>query len=709
MTKWITAMMAGVAQLPIAAYAQTAPSSETGDSPAPSADIIVTAQRYEQRLQDVPLSISVIGSEELAARAQTDLKDLQYSVPGFSTFQYGIGRQFLQMRGISNTIGSTTIGLYLDETPVSSDLQGDAFSIRLLDMDRIEVLRGPQATLYGQGSMGGTIRYIPAAPNLVTTSGSVEGEYSSTEGGGANYKAVSVLNLPLSLDKAGLRLVGGYERVGGFIDSAVTGEKNINSADIYTFRGSLLLKPTERLSLSLIGLYQKSQQDNQDYGVDRKTSAMIDTPVKDHYTFIQGKTAYDLDFAELSASGSYIDRRNTAVTDVSPFFAPSLVDVLGLPVGFIDSIGLTSVTDYEIYNGEVRLSSHRSGRLRWQIGAAYRDARTDQIAGDSTAPGTLPFRLIQGDVDLHTKSFTLYGEANYAVTSKLNVIAGLRYFSERRQQFSTSANFGVVAIDDNRDTFNTFNPRVNLSYAFTPNSMLYVNVAKGFRAGGFNLTSAGGGVIPIPPSYKPDVIWTYEVGTKHQLFDNKLVVDASLYRSDWSKVQSYNFAPGNVITIVTNAGDVSGWGVDLSATGRPTDSLTLTATYGWNNLEFDSATGDKRPGDPVDAAVRTSYSASIDFHPQLTAAVSGLFRIDYQHADKGQITLRNLGQVVPRPARDLVNVRLGATIGGNFDVALFVNNLFDEDAPNIVGPFGAVLENVEQRPRVIGVGASAKF
>lgn len=701
MTRLFLALMASTALLPVAANANGSDAPE-----AQSTDIIVTAQRYEQRLQDVPLSISAIGAEELRARGTTDLKDLQYSVPGLSTFEYGVSRQFLQLRGMATTIGSSTVGVYLDETPLGLDTQGDPMNVRLYDMERVEVLRGPQATLYGQGSMGGTIRYIPAAPRLDAISGAFEGEYSSTRYGDSNYKAVGVLNLPIANDKLGVRLVAGYERIGGFIDNAVTGENDINSADIYTLRGTLLAQPTERLSLSLMGVYQKSKQDNQDFGVDYQTAALVPQPINDRYTLIQGKASYDLDFAQLSASASYIDRHNSGASDVSGAYVPFL-GPLGFPPGFIDRVGLANDADFRIYNGEIRLASQSDGPLGWQVGALYRDSKSHQFSEAFTEPNDAPLILSSADVLYRNKSYAFYGELNYAFTPQLKAIVGLRYFNEHKKADIDSTNFGASKVDIGDDTFDSLNPRFNLSYEFSPNAMVYANVAKGFRSGGFNATSAG---IGIPPTYDSDEIWTYELGTKHQLFDGKLTLDASVYRNEWSKVQSYTFVPGTVLAAVTNSGHVQGWGVDLSAMARPTRELTLSATYGWNNLKFDKATIDKAVGDPVDGAVRESWSASLDYRPELTASMTGIFRIDYQHAGASQITLRTFAAppVIPRPGRDLVNLRLGVGVGP-VEVALFANNLFNEDAPNLIGPLGTIAENIEQRPRVIGIGANARF
>lgn len=714
MKRLALALLAGAAFVPTAAYAQPAAADSEPASlerePArreQEGEIVVTAQRFEQRLQDVPLSLTVVGSEELEARSVTDITDMQYAVPGLSIYQTGIGRSAIQLRGVSTSNGASTVGVYFDELPISLDAAGDHFNIRLLDLERIEVLRGPQATLYGQGSMGGTIRYIPAAPRFDGVSGSFEGQYSSIEDGGSGYRAVGVLNLPLS-DAVAIRLVGGYERIGGYIDNVVSDEADTNHADILTLRGTLLARPTDRLTFSLIGLHQESNVANQEVGINRQTSVLVDQPVDDRYTLVQARASYDFDFAELSGTFGYIDRRNVAGFDVSPGFVP-LLGLLGFPPGFITSVGLTATTNYELRTGELRLSSQDPGAVTWQVGAIYRDLKVYQFGGTFTSPGALPFPLIQSDDVSRNRSFAIYGEGSYAFTPQLTLTAGLRYFHENKQRTVTATNLGVVSTDVGDGDFETLNPRFNLSYEITPNSLIFVNAAKGFRSGGFNQTSAGGGIVPVPPTYEPDAIWTYELGTRHQLLGNRLMVEASVYYSDWSNVQSNNFAPGGVVLIINNSGNVSGWGVDLAAIARLTDTLTLSATYGWNDLSFQEATADKAPGDPVDNAIQESWSASLDFRPRLSDRVTGIFRIDYQHAGQGQNTLRNQPiQFNIFPARDLVNLRAGAEFGP-VEISVFATNLFDEDTPLLLGPTVLTAENIEQRPRTIGIQANFRF
>jgi iron complex outermembrane receptor protein len=328
-------------------------------------DIIVTAQRFAQRLQDVPISISAVTSKDIQARNSELLEELQYSVPGLSTYGYGVGASSTQLRGVSNISGAATVGIYYDETPLTTVNAGLDPSVKLLDLERVEVLRGPQATLYGEGSMGGTIRYIPASPLLDRTSGSVDGEWSDTKGGANNYVLSSMINLPVVTDVVGVRVAANYERRGGWIDRPATGDKNTNGADLYSVRATLRLKPTDRFDFLLLGLYQKSTQDSENFGVDGRTTDRLPTPISDRMTLIQAKANYDLDFATLTGIAGYIDRRNTNLLDITGLLT-GLLPVLG-PPGFVTVVPLNTASQFKIYNGELRLASQGSGPLTYAV------------------------------------------------------------------------------------------------------------------------------------------------------------------------------------------------------------------------------------------------------------------------------------------------------------------------------------------------------
>lgn len=675
-------------------------------------EIVVTAQKTAQKLQDVPLSVSAITGKEIDRRNVVDLKDMESSVPGLSTVGAGPGTSFVQIRGVSNTLGAPTVGIYLDEMPVNGTTQNGTIDVRMLDLQRVEVLRGPQGTLYGEGSMGGTIRYITASPDLERVSGNAEGEVSTVEDGGQGYRANGVLNVPIIKGVLGARFVVAGEKDAGWIDDVLTGKKNVNDANFLTFRGKFLFEPTSGTKITLLALHQEVEQAYQNVGIDGVTSTRVLTTNNERYNLFNGVLNQDLGFANLLVSLGYLADHKKTARDLTPTFLPLLEAAppfgLGLPTGFISAIGLPSNVVNHVYTSEARLSSKGGTPFNWTAGFYYRDSDTSMRAETETAPGSLGLTLYRADSNLKSKAWAMFGEASYQFTPQLNALVGLRYYHDQRDQWSNSAALGFPAHDVNSADFHSLNPRFNLRYEFSPISMVYVNVAKGFRSGGFNLTSAGGGLFQIPPSFGPDSLWSYEVGTKQQFFGRKLEIQASVYYQDWKNVQSYDLKPGVPVNVVVNSGRVSGWGLDWQGTWHATPNLDLSATYGWNNLAYDNDSADKNKGDPVDFAVRESASASLDYHRPI-GDNTGFFRLDYLYAGKSQSSIRNLNnQVQHHPARSTLNARIGMDMS-QFEVSLFANNLTNNREPILIAPVGAWVENFEQQPRAIGVNVKAQF
>jgi outer membrane receptor protein involved in Fe transport len=704
---------ASLTALALAAAALAAPSAATaattGDqSSAQVSEVVVTAQKTEQRLQDVPLSVTAVTGSEIEARDITSLEDMEGAIPGLSSFHYGPGVQYIQMRGIATISGNPTVATFIDEVSTTTDLQGQPIDVRLYDMQRVEVLRGPQGTLYGEGAMGGAIRYITADPQLGGFTGRLEGEIGSVTDGGTTYKADGMVNIPIVTDKVGLRLVGAYERDAGWIDNVVTGQKDINPDTIKTIRGKLLIAPTDQTRFSLLVLHNEFDQKNENFGNDRRIAAYAAQPATGKYTLVNGILNHDFGPVKLVESVGYIDDSFTSANDLTPFYLPVLEGLFGVPPGAINQVVLSGVSSGRIWTNETRLSSSGEGRFNWTGGFYYRDSKTDGVATTTTAPFSFPLEIVGSTATTHYTSYAVFGEANYQLTDKLNALVGLRYFHDHRRSDQITTSFGFPAHDIGDSTFHSVDPRFNLRYEFSPTSMVYANVAKGFRSGGFNPTSAGGGVYTVPPTFDPETLWTYEVGTKHQLFDRRLEVEGAVYYSDWADVQTYAFAPGSALTIVQNGGKVTGWGFDGGATWHAAAGLTVAATYGWNNLAYDNTTLSKNKGDPVDGAAHNQASASLDYRHPLAGTFDGFIHADYMHIGEAEIIIRNFATNVHMPARDLVNLRVGVDVG-KLEVSLFANNLFDNDKPVIPGPFGVILQNVEQTPRTIGVNVQASF
>lgn len=670
-------------------------------------ELVVTAQKREQRLQDVPLSITAVTGEDISRRGVTSLIDLQYSVPGLSAIQYGPGQERVQLRGISDTYGLPTTGRYLDEMPINIDAQGLGLDLRLLDMERIEVLRGPQGTLYGEGSMGGTIRYLTANPDLTRYGADLETRLGSVTDGGTSWRASAVLNAPLVEDRLGLRLVAGYEKDAGWIDSLVTGQKDINDAEIYTVRGKLLAKLGDNLEASLLVMHQENDQAYQNFGIDRKSSALVQELNNSRYDLVNGVVKWDLGGAELVESIGWTEFHIHNQNDVSSTYVP-LIGLFGFPPGFVTSAALGAPSTVRTWTDELRLASKPGSPIDWTVGLYGRDSQTATVADIVTAPGQLPFTLLHSEGAGGSRSWAAFGEAGWHATSQLTLSAGLRYFSDKRTTDTDTISFGLPYVEAFDATFTSLNPHFNVSYEFSPVSMVYFNVAKGFRSGGFNSQAAAPPGVTIPLTYQPETLWTYEAGTKQQWFDRRLIFEGAVFYNDWTDVQSTFFIPGSILAAITNGGKVQGWGVDASLTARPVAGLTLVGTYGWNNMEYKTLSAEKAPGDPVDFAVRETWSLSADYRRPLSGEVQGFVRLDYQHAGVSSIIFRNFGSVGVIPGHGMLNARIGIDFG-RFEASLFADNLTDNKAPLLPTGVGVTGQAVEQTPRTVGINLKAHF
>jgi iron complex outermembrane receptor protein len=688
--------------LPAGAMAQTNTAAPDPKGATELQEIVVTAQKREQRLIDVPMAITAITGDEIERRGVSNLQDLQYSVPGLSLIEQGPGQQRIQLRGISNLNGLPTVGQYLDEMPISIDDLTQNLDPRLIDMKQIEVLRGPQGTLYGEGSMGGTIRFLTADPDLGRFGGSLEGQAGSVTDGSTASKLNGVLNVPIVEDRVGVRLVAGYENTGGWIDDLVTGKKDVNDAKILTLRGKLLAKLTDNLQVSLLYLHEEQTQDYENFGKDRQTAAQVATNNNPNYDLVNAVVRWDIDRVSVVNSFGYQNARNDTAVDYSSVFVP-ILPFLGVPPGFITSVGLGSVSNINVYSDELRVASKPGGVLDWTVGLYGRKLDRDGTSRTFTAPGTLPFDLLAVSAIQKSKAWAAFGELDWHATDKLTVTGGLRYYDESRTFDGVSTVFGAPSPQSNTGDFNSLNPRLNVSYEFSPTSMVYVNAAKGFRSGGFNSAATG-----APPTYGPETLWTYEMGTKHEWFDRRVTFEAALYYNDWKDIQTSVVPVGAQLGYIANGGKVDGWGADASLTARPAPGLTMSATYGWNNLEFKSASAQHAIGDPVDYAVRESWSGSIDYRRPVFGEVQGFGRLDYQHAGPSSDIDRSVGVNVKLGSRDTLNAQLGLDFG-QYQVALFATNLTDETTPIVPGGIGILVEDLEPMPRVVGVNVKAKF
>jgi iron complex outermembrane receptor protein len=600
------------------------------------AEIVVTAEKVRSTIQDTPISISALGGDALEAAGITSVQDIARTVPGISVRSAGPGLTEYDARGLASNGGAApTVGFYLDEIPLSPPALSQSGKVvidpGLYDVDRVEVLRGPQGTLYGSGSMGGTVKIVTAQPKLGEYEGSAQVMGSETQGGGGNYSGNLMLNLPLG-DVLALRVVGGDVYRSGWINltavnlpnaATVLLNKNLTAAQMqqevydapvesnipranyerqWNGRATLLFKPSEDFSATLFAMDQHLLMGGYDLVDSSPTSAQPGKVYNAHYeVFPQREGLHDdvqiygltinanLGFADLTSATSYFTRESKQGEEGSE----SLYYSNG------GSAPLAPVNYYENdpshqFAQELRLTSHDVGPWHW-VGGAFYDGLKSVWNEISSSPG-LVFTggpLIKNNYDgsyftswnpYWVKQFALFADGSYKITDQWKIAAGVRWYEYHSEQHEFSwgldapyNNQTVSPIFITRASDKGFNPRVNLSYEPNHDLNLYATFSKGFRPGGANQ------IVPTQPpincqagvlQFGPDSAYNYEVGEKAKLLDNRLTINGDVYYIRWQGVQQVITLPCGY-QYYNNAGDGRAFGPELEIAARLTDELTV--------------------------------------------------------------------------------------------------------------------------------------
>jgi iron complex outermembrane receptor protein len=445
----------------------------------PLEEIVVTAEKRNSTVQDTPMSLTAITGDQLQAQGISDLKGVIAEVPGISVRSSGPGQTELEMRGLASSGGSSpTVGFYLDETPLTAPPSTPTGKVvidpDLFDLSRVEVLRGPQGTLYGSGSMGGTIKLITNKPNLQLTQGNIDATLSGTQGGGTNPGINVMLNIPLIDNVLALRLVLTEKYTSGWIDRNVLANfpfpinpcpnwgtgctrgnvlgqpithsyKDVNWENLTGGRISLLFKPNDDLDIGLTGMYQKIRAGGySDYDQSPGASyeahyqpANLAEPFSDAFDLVELSINDNLGFAQLTSASSYWRRQSAQSQDSTEAVESLIATVVGVEQ-FVPNV-LTETDTTRQYSQELRLTSHGASRFQWLVGGFYSNLR--QIYGVYNA--ATPFAplsaggadanpngiLFQGDSPFLSKQFAEFGEISYAFTDAWKVTIGLRHYN----------------------------------------------------------------------------------------------------------------------------------------------------------------------------------------------------------------------------------------------------------------------------------------
>jgi len=713
----------------------TASAEELGSSD----EIIVSATKRDAPISSVPLSVSAFSEGMLQRMGATQFADYAAKTPGLMFTDAGPQQQKIFIRGVTSGSGaeeSASVGVYLDEVPVThSGAQADSDDtspdLMLFDVQRVEVLRGPQGTLFGAGSMSGTIRVIANEPDANEYAAAFEGDVSGTHRGGFNYLARGMVNMPVVEDKLGLRVTGYYGRNEGFIDNVATGVDNINEERVSGMRAAAKLIATDALTATAKFYYQRVETDGRQesdspggYGQFQQYRQTPE-PFNSDLFIYNLDVRYDLDWAQVLSSTSYLTRDVEKDADLTGFLG------LALGISTIPS-SLQNRTDLAQFAQEVRFTSSHGGSFQWLAGAFYLNQDKnfvqaapapgiDSLLGGLTGALGSVDNLFEGDNDFSREEIAAFGEASYALTDRLTATAGLRWSqvkldSDQRAQglFNGGPTVNIGASTDSAVT-----PKFNLSYQASENALLYLQAAKGFRVGGTNPQIPQGpcgadlanlGLSGAPDGFKPESIWNYEVGAKADLAGNKLSFTGTGFYIDWSDlVTDQQLQCG--FSFQTNAGKARSVGAEFSVLGRPIEGLELGFTGAYIDAELRSDVPDMNwfKGDRTPNSPKFNFSASADYTVQIADKVDSFVRLDFQHVGASYTAFNSMDPTYALlPSYDLLNARIGLILP-SVEISLYAKNLLDEvttlQAQNTA--FGVF--EVRNRPRTIGLSVRANY
>ncbi len=726
-----------------------ATTSDDGSSRAVSfEEVIVTANRQSAvSAQDVAMAVSAINPADMNAKGLGGLQDFSRTIPSLNVTEQSPGVNRIDIRGLTTGMSAASniqdrplAAVYLDDIPMS--LQGYSPDIRVFDLERIEVIRGPQGTLYGAGSMAGTIRYITAKPTTDGVSGSVEGLLSTTKHGGENYSLRGIANLPLS-DTLAIRVSGYQGKNEGYIDNIEMNRPNANSDESTQARVALRWMPSDIITLDASITFAKLDVNGSNATLQHvgkyKNTTLVPEGFDDNLKIYNLTGELDLDFATLTSATSYLDRsfaQQLTYEHSGPLF--------GLPrhvaLGVLDN----SLKDF---SEEIRLVSAPGGIFNWSMGGFYQKGKRDyyqlvDAPGFDAAFGNLignpnfnsqtdymafgPDVIFSGTQNIDERQYALFGEGSVTL-GKFEFTAGVRYFNWR-QEFDLYFSGIAGALGPGRPLAvtgkakaNGFNPRFVVSYKPTDDMMIYAEAAKGFRYGGVNqpvaVTICAADLAAIgrtegPTSFGPDNLWSYAVGTKNEFMDRRITFNLSAFYIEWKNVQTTkNLSCGYRFT--ENAGQVKSTGLELETRFHLTDEFTLAANASYTKAEAD---GDlvnigALDGDRVPFFPKYMVSLAADYIVPLGSA-DLKFSADFQARGASYTEFRETNPMRRKiPSSEFVNLSV-TYMTDAWEFGVFANNLTNNAAVSqITSPSGLQPTDVHflGRPRTLGARVKYSF
>jgi len=728
--------------------------------------IYVTAQRRAQALKDVPLSVESLGRKEMDQESIRSINDLSRLVPAL-TFAPSAGvtannGSNISIRGLSSDVGSATTAIYIDDTPIqirNVGYYGGNPYPKVFDLDRVEVLYGPQGTLFGASAEGGAVRFITPGPNYDKLSVYARDQISFTKDGAPSFETGLAVGAPIT-DNLAFRVSGWYQGQGGYIDQIAPGtgatvKKDVNSSNSEVVRAALGWKPAANLTITPSFYYQRVHQDARDdywEGYGNATSGNYVTgvnavePSTDHFYLPAFKVDWGIAHnISLISNTSYFYRQQKQTLNYGTYFSALRS---GNPFGTYTNKDLANAEDFltvsqKNFVHETRLQSYGNKIVDWSAGVYY--ATTHQNFGNYTESGRFPGVLVSGHpqydniysyvnlVQANDEQIAGYASVDVKPTSKLTLTGAVRYTHDTFD--FTNTNDGPTVADVRTVTSESmkqgaWTPKFGITYKITPDHMVYVSATKGFRPGGAQAPiesdlCAGDlktlGLTTSPSGYGPDSLWSYEAGTKDSFLGGRLSMGLSAYLMKWKNIQQSVRLPTCSFSFIDNLGNATGRGGELSVDLRPVHGFDLGGNLAYVDLTYDQnvyggnglllkANGQHIGGPSWTGHIYGSYETPV------ADRVKGYIRADYTFSSHTYqvATAGDYGfdaGLTPLGASHYMTLRTGARFDGA-DLSLFIDNLFNSTdvlARNHDSVGSALYYDESFRPRTIGLTLSYNY
>jgi outer membrane receptor protein involved in Fe transport len=704
-------------------------------------EIVITAEKRTSTVQDTPLSISAYSGEQLERAGTSSIEEVAAQTPGVSFESTGPSKTQFAIRGMSSNGGAApTVGFYLDDTPITPPIdstQGKNFiDPNLYDLARVEILRGPQGTLYGSSSMGGTIRLITNQPNLDKVDASAKAVLSSTDNGGLNWSTSGMLNLPIVDGEAGLRLIATTQHDDGFIDRLVENNfplpnadgsrgdvagtpvsvrhKDVNNDETDDVRLLLTVVPLEGLTITPSVFYQNVYQGGENT-IDVPPGRLahyqpfdIAEPFHDRFILSNLSVKYQFDGAELTSTSAYLQRHTLQYEDTSETYDV----VFDAPTPYYVPATAHEEQQSKQFTQETRISSTSDGKLQWLAGIFYSNFRDTYVSGNALIPQYEPIfgdsLVINYSEPDKLSQIAFFTEESYKITSALKATAGLRWihytdsFTLAQQGILVPPGLGTAS---GSATASKVTPKLGLDYTLSDNWLLYASAAAGTRPGAANLPVPTTGPDACdrqsPLNYKSDSIWSYEIGEKGRLFGGRVTLDGALFYINWSDVQQQVYlACGYNYT--DNLGQAVSKGGELELQAQLTPSLLFDQNVGYTRATLTSTAAGTNAivGQQLQDIPKYTASSAFEYVQRLSGDLSLTARVSNSYVSESF-------DRAAKPAYDLMDLRFGLR-SGHFETYAFANNLLNRqvveaNATSLTVTIPTVDRVAINRPRTIGV------